>query len=74
MIKFFFTMLLCMLWQGSALAARATMIPDPPQLPVRAYILLDYGSGRVLAEHAADDKAEPASLTKIMTVFTVADR
>ncbi len=73
MIKFLFTMLLCMLWQQSAPAEGVTMIPDPPQLPVRAYILLDYGSGRVLAEHAADDKAEPASLTKIMTVFTVAD-
>ncbi|MGH8596471.1 MAG: D-alanyl-D-alanine carboxypeptidase family protein [Gammaproteobacteria bacterium] len=53
-------------------ASRAE-IPDPPQLPVTAYILVDFDSGAVLAEHAADARVEPASLTKIMTVYSVAD-
>lgn len=48
-------------------------IPDPPQLPVRAYLLLDYESGKVLAESEADQRVEPASLTKVLTVYTVAD-
>ena len=37
----------------------------------RAYILLDHDSGRVLAEAHADDRMEPASLTKLMTSYAV---
>jgi serine-type D-Ala-D-Ala carboxypeptidase (penicillin-binding protein 5/6) len=48
-------------------------IPDAPQLPLTAYVLIDYQSGAVLAEHNSDARMEPASLTKIMTVYTVAD-
>lgn len=48
-------------------------IPDPPKLPVRAYLLLDFASGKVLAESEADLRVEPASLTKVLTVYTVAD-
>lgn len=48
-------------------------IPAAPSLPSRAYILIDFHSGAVLAESNADTRAEPASLTKIMTSYTVAD-
>jgi D-alanyl-D-alanine carboxypeptidase (penicillin-binding protein 5/6) len=37
----------------------------------RAYILLDHDSGRVLAESHADERMEPASLTKLMTSYAV---
>jgi serine-type D-Ala-D-Ala carboxypeptidase (penicillin-binding protein 5/6) len=60
-------------WLMPLTAATFQGIPDPPQLPVRAYVLLDYASGAVLAENSADTKVEPASLTKIMTVYTTAD-
>ena len=48
-------------------------IPAPPDLGVKAYILLDYDTGETLAAQEADMTVEPASLTKIMTVYTVAD-
>lgn len=60
---------------GWVISAHAALpgIPDAPQLPVAAYILIDAQSGTVLAEHEADRRVEPASLTKIMTVYSVAD-
>ncbi|MBZ0344541.1 serine hydrolase, partial [Salmonella enterica subsp. enterica serovar Infantis] len=36
-----------------------------------AWILMDYASGKVLAEGNADEKLDPASLTKIMTSYVV---
>jgi len=48
-------------------------IPAPPDLGVKAYVLLDYDTGETLAAQEADMTVEPASLTKIMTVYTVAD-
>ncbi len=51
---------------------RATVpIPKPPEVDARAYILVDYLTGRVLAERHADDREEPASLTKLMTSYAV---
>ncbi len=37
----------------------------------RAWLLTDFHSGRVLAEHHADARVEPASLTKMMTAYVV---
>lgn len=50
-------------------AAELPQIPPPPAIEARAYILMDAKSGRVLAEQNADDRLEPASLTKIMTAY-----
>jgi len=46
-------------------------IPAPPQLAAKGYLLVDHHSGRVLAESNADERLEPASLTKIMTAYVV---
>ena len=46
-----------------------TSLPTPPNIAARAYILMDAQSGRVLLEHNADERLEPASLTKIMTAY-----
>jgi D-alanyl-D-alanine carboxypeptidase (penicillin-binding protein 5/6) len=46
-----------------------TAVPRPPSIPVRAYVMEDFHSGKVLAEHNADERLEPASLTKIMTSY-----
>ena len=50
---------------------RRAPIPNPPAVTARAYILLDHFSGRVLAQNNADERAEPASLTKLMTAYVV---
>lgn len=45
------------------------MIPAPPQLAATAWVLMDAHSGKILAEHNADQKLPPASLTKMMTSY-----
>src|SRR5579863_7019151 len=56
---------------AASAAASAAPIPTPPALDARAYILVDYQSARVLAQSHADERAEPASLTKLMTAYVV---
>jgi D-alanyl-D-alanine carboxypeptidase (penicillin-binding protein 5/6) len=57
---------------GPARAAiLAAPIPKAPDVNARAYILVDHFSGRVLAQDHADDREEPASLTKLMTSYAV---
>lgn len=51
--------------------AAAPIIPPPPSIAAKAYILLDYNSGRVLAQSNPDLRIEPASLTKIMSSYIV---
>ena len=46
-------------------------IPDPPTLNANSYFLMDFHSGRVLAEKDADKPVEPASITKLMTAYLV---
>jgi D-alanyl-D-alanine carboxypeptidase (penicillin-binding protein 5/6) len=46
-------------------------IPTPPAVDARAYILLDHFSGRILAQDHADERAEPASLTKLMSAYVI---
>jgi len=53
-----------------AIAAPA-LIPAPPRVNAKAYLLIDHHSGHVLAERNADKKIEPASLTKLMTAYVV---
>jgi D-alanyl-D-alanine carboxypeptidase (penicillin-binding protein 5/6) len=54
-----------------ATAAAAPVIPPPPDIPAAGYILMDHHSGRVLAEQRADERMEPASITKVMTAYIV---
>src|SRR6185437_6815149 len=65
--------LFCLLSFATVDGARAEPAPIPkaPDVSARAYILTDYQSGRVLAEEHADDREEPASLTKLMTAYVV---
>lgn len=45
--------------------------PAAPEINARAYILMDYQSGKVLAEANADQRLDPASLTKIMSSYVI---
>lgn len=47
------------------------VVPDPPQIAAKGYVLIDYNSGTVLAEKAKDTKLSPASLTKMMTSYVI---
>ena len=63
------TALLVVSFSGPGRAA--VPIPKAPDVNARAYILVDHFSGRVLAEDKADEREEPASLTKLMTSYAV---
>jgi D-alanyl-D-alanine carboxypeptidase (penicillin-binding protein 5/6) len=56
---------------ATSTANAAAPIPNPPTVPARAYILVDHFSGRVLAQDHADERAEPASLTKLMSAYVI---
>jgi len=57
-----------------SILAEESFIPDPPSLNATNYILMDSISGRILAEKGADERIEPASITKIMTGYVAADQ
>jgi len=69
MIRIAFALLLAV---TTVNAGAATIVPSPPQVAAKAYILLDANSGLVLAEHNADLPLPPASLTKMMTSYILA--
>ena len=47
------------------------IVPSPPQVAAKSYILIDAASGEVLVEHNADLPLPPASLTKLMTSYVL---
>ena len=49
----------------------ATLVPSPPSIKAKSFLLEDYASGKVLASHNIDERMEPASLTKLMTTYVV---
>lgn len=51
--------------------AFAFVVPNPPVLENKAYVVMDADSGRVLAASNPDLPLEPASLTKMMTSYIV---
>lgn len=48
-----------------------TVAPTPPTIAANAYLLLDSNSNKILAEKNSTVKVEPASLTKIMTMYII---
>ncbi len=45
--------------------------PQPPSVVARSWVLGDVSSGQTLSAQKADERIEPASLTKIMTAYVV---
>ena len=56
------------------LFSEESFIPEPPSINAEYYLLKDAVSGRILAEQGADERVEPASITKVMTGYVVADQ
>ena len=53
----------------SSIAFASDDIPPPPTLAAKAYLLLDFNSRAVLAQQNANERVDPASLTKLMTAY-----
>ena len=58
----------------SGTASASLPIPKAPSVDARSYILIDYASGNTLAEQLPDERVEPASITKVMTVYVAFDQ
>lgn len=54
---------------ANAVAAQATIAPQPPDIDAKAYVLMDANTGEVLAQKNMNDRLPPASLTKLMTAY-----
>lgn len=54
---------------SNAVMAAPTIVPSPPSLGAKGYVLMDFNSGEVLVENNAHTKLNPASLTKLMTSY-----
>lgn len=61
-----------MLSAGAAKAVAPLDFPvAPPSIDAESYVLMDYGSGDVLAAGNPDERRNPASLTKLMTGYVI---
>lgn len=52
----------------------ATSMPSAPTLDNKAYALVDYDTGQVLAASNENERLPPASMTKMMTSFIIEQR
>jgi len=55
----------------SLVSAKPALIPSPPQVSAKSYILIDADSGAVIVESNSHERLPPASLTKMMTAYIV---
>lgn len=51
------------------LHVQAQILPQAPTIAARSWLLMDYSTGQLLASYNPDERVEPASLTKLMTVY-----
>lgn len=72
LIKNLFKLLIPILcfYQAPSFAAPA-FTPTAPQIDASAYVIMDYHSGRILAALEPNKIIEPASLTKMMTIYVI---
>jgi D-alanyl-D-alanine carboxypeptidase (penicillin-binding protein 5/6) len=66
-MQLFRTLLLALFFISNAQA----VVPEAPEINASGYLLMEMHSGKVLVEKNADQRLEPASLTKIMTAHVV---
>lgn len=63
------SLFLCCLLAITPAFAAAPTAPPAPAVPVKSWAILDADSGQLLAGHNADQRLQPASLTKLMTAY-----
>lgn len=66
----YLTLLLTLMLAGTVQAASA-LIPAPPQVSARSYLVMDTDTGHIIAADRENERFAPASLTKMMTSYIV---
>ncbi len=56
---------------GMAQGQNTVSVPSPPEVNAKSYVLQDFHSGQILAQQNAHQRADPASITKLMTAYVV---
>lgn len=51
----------------------SAITPKPPEMSGKAYVLMDYDTGKILVSKNADIQMPPSSLTKMMTAYVLSD-
>ena len=59
---------------SSNLLLSQSFVPNAPELNLKSYMLLEPNTNTVIAESNSDGLVEPASMTKVMTAYVVADQ
>lgn len=57
--------------QSPSLMTPSSLVPPAPELEAASYLLMDVNSGKILAQKNMNQQREPASLTKLMTLYLV---
>jgi len=68
MKKFFLLLLL------SNFSLSQSFVPNAPDLDLKSYILIEPTTNTIIAESNSSGSIEPASMTKVMTAYVVADQ
>ncbi|TCK19240.1 penicillin-binding protein 6 [Thiogranum longum] len=63
--------LLTLLLLTSSLLHAATPVPKAPSVGAKGYLVEDFHSGQTIAEKNADQRLEPASITKLMSAYVI---
>lgn len=58
----------------SILINAQSFVPDSPELDLKSYILIEPNTNTIIAEFNSESQIQPASMTKIMTSYVVADQ
>ena len=70
-MKKFLLITLCL---ASNIAIAQSFVPNAPDLNLKSYILIEPNTNTVIAESNSSGLIEPASMTKVMTAYVVADQ
>jgi D-alanyl-D-alanine carboxypeptidase (penicillin-binding protein 5/6) len=58
---------------AACVPAAAQVMPQPPEIAARSYLLIDVTANQILTAKDIDTPVEPASLTKLMSAYMVFD-
>ncbi len=66
--------LLLFILLSSNFLSSQSFIPNAPELDLKSYILIEPNTNTIIAEFNSSELIEPASMTKVMTGYVVADQ
>ena len=66
--------LLLLIFLSSSFLFSQSFVPNAPELDLKSYILIEPNTNTIIAEFNSSDLIEPASMTKVMTGYVVADQ